>query len=189
MGHGRQSVQKRVRHLRCVVLVEELLQVLDLDRISDTMTIFHRGTMRKATQRQIFKFIANDKKFNRGRFFTTKLCRMVVKRLALKLQSDICIFPMTASWLEEQTRRLLKLCRKAKKLPADKPRVPSKKPKVVKMDHEETIPYEPESVLDSASHGYNIALEMPSQTYPDPKPLGVSGSSPREQPRAGGGVS
>ena len=155
MGHGRQTFQKRVRQLRCTVLVGELLQTLDLDSVSDTCTLFHRGTMRKSRQRQIFKFIANDKRFYRGRFFTTKLCRMVVKRLALKLQSDICSFPMTASWLEEQTSRLLKLCRKAKKLPADREarRLAVKKRKAAQMDNVETMPYDPESVLDSDLHG------------------------------------
>ena len=125
------------------------METLDLDRVSDTCTLFHRGTMRKAAQRQIFGFIANDKDFYRGRFFTTKLCRMVVKKLALKklalkLQSDVCIFPMTEHWLQQQSARLLKLCRKAKKLPVQRKR---QKPK--EMDAADTLPYEPEHVQDS----------------------------------------
>ena len=147
MGHGRQKRQKEIRRLKCVVLVGELIETLDLDKVSDTGTLFHRGTMRKAQQRRIFSFIANDKEFYKGRFFTTKLCRMVVKKLALKLQSDVCIFPMTQQWLEQQSKRLLNLCRKAKKLPAEKQqRVKPKK----KMDQSDTLPYEPEQVPDSA---------------------------------------
>lgn len=143
MGNGRLKHQQEVRRLRCIVLVNEFLQTLDLDRVADTMTLFHKGTLRSAKQRRVFQFIADDRSFYKGRFFTFKLCRTVIKRLAVKLQSETCVFPMSQPWLKDQALRLLKLCRKAKKLP-------SKKMVKVNQDQAETIPMpEPEVAHNS----------------------------------------
>lgn len=128
---GRLKRQKEVRRLRCIVLTHEFLQSLDLDRVADTMCIFHRGTLRKGKNRRVFQFIAEDPGFYKGRFFTFKLCRAVCKRLAVRLQNDGCAFPpITEQWLKDQALRCLKHCRSAKKLP----------PKKVTMDVADTLP-------------------------------------------------
>ena len=84
-----------------------------------TGELFPRGNLKKTQQRKMFRFAASCT----GRFFTRKLCKMVVRKL---LQSpDLDLRPPRspseswAQWAERQLKRLQQLASRAKRLTMD----------------------------------------------------------------------
>ena len=120
------SVQKRVRQRRANRIVKELKQRLDFDEVSDKQTLFCRGTLKKKKLRKLFDFVALKPRRYRGRYFTEKLARLVVRKLREELGNE-CELPASKEWLNEQARRFKTLAQRAKKLEK-------------KMDNFETLP-------------------------------------------------
>ena len=114
-GEGRMSVQKRLRQKRANRIVKELKQRLNLDDVADKQAIFSRGTLKKKKLRCLFSFIAAKPHRYRGRFFTERLCKLVVKKLRSDLENE-CELPASKQWFDEQARRFKALAQRAKKL-------------------------------------------------------------------------
>lgn len=111
-GEGRMSLQKKERVRKAKILVENIYERLDMDKVVDTQVLFGRGTLRKKANASIFGFISEEPHLWCGRVFTRRLAKLVIKKLRARLEEPL---PTTNEWLEQQVSRFLKLAQRAKK--------------------------------------------------------------------------
>ena len=112
----RRSLQKLQRQERSEFVVEKLNALFDEDHfelVAKTGELFPRGSLKQPRLRRAFSFTAECN----GRYFTARLCRVIVR----KLMRDLAICPILApgqslrSWLELQSKRLKYLSGRSKR--------------------------------------------------------------------------
>lgn len=139
-GDGRMSIQKRERQRKAKAAVKELAKVIDWDVVSDTQSFFPRGSLKTRSNRDMFQFVLQNPEQYRGRYFTERLGRLIVRRLLSRTPEDV-LLPTHRGWINDQARRFLNLARRAKKGGA-----PSQSQRPA-MDDLNTLPWEARAVM------------------------------------------
>jgi len=113
----RRSLQKSQRQERSEFVVDKLKALVfdddHLELVAKTGELFPRGSLKQPRLRRAFSFTAECI----GRFFTARLCRVIVR----KLMRDLGICPILApgqslrNWLELQSNRLKYLSARSKR--------------------------------------------------------------------------
>ena len=114
----RAHVQKQVRSGNAKFVARRLSSPCEepsVEKINCTGELFPRGSLQRLQVRRLFSFVHDP--ICHGRFFTARLCKLVVRKLLREGRMSPAVDPSESmdAWVKKQAKRLQYICMRAKR--------------------------------------------------------------------------